>query len=259
MPEIAEVEIVRRGLEPLCGQKIERIQAQPRLGIYEHKERLRGQSVETVQRRGKLLGLELKNGEFITIHLRMTGHLSLSAEPSARAQIDFDQDVLTFTDSRGFGTVDVAAADEFATKLGPDLFDDDIRAVAADAKTSKSRRATKAVLLDQTAVAGIGNYLADESLWRQKIHPQTPWNQLSVKQRLDVLQAARDIALKALAAGGVSIRDYKAVDGSSGTMQNQLLCYGQSGLPCARCQTILLKTKVAGRGTTFCPSCQWNF
>lgn len=258
VPEIAEVEIVRRGLQPLVGQRLMRIETQyEKLGIYGKEKPLLRRPLVRLRRRGKLLGLELEGGELIAIHFRMTGHLSLN-QPSEkdRVRFDFTNDQLCFTDPRGFGTVDLLSLDQFLGKTGPDLFDDPLTEALEPARVANSKRAAKAVILDQTVVGGIGNYLADESLWLQGVHPQQHWDLLSSEQQRGVLENARATALKAVQAGGVSIRDYSAVDGTSGEMQNQLQCYGRAGLPCLRCGTALVKTRVAGRGTTYCPSCQ---
>ncbi|WP_315984748.1 zinc finger domain-containing protein, partial [Enterococcus faecium] len=110
--------------------------------------------------------------------------------------------------------------------------------------------------LDQAVVAGIGNYVVDEALWEAKLSPSAVTADVSQVDFLAALHSARDVALMALARGGVSIRDYKHTDGSKGTMQEALKCYGRAGQPCLRCGTLLEKTKVAGRGTTYCPTCQ---
>jgi len=190
----------------------------------------------------------------------MTGHLALDhPDDRDRVRFDFSENLLSFSDSRGFGTVDLLSSEQFHAKTGPDLFDADVadlKALASAPRLSASRRAAKAVILDQHVLGGIGNYLADESLWRAQVHPQTPWNLLTSTERSEVFSQARLVATAALEHGGVSIRDYSAVDGSRGEMQNELQCYGRAGLPCLRCHDILEKTRVAGRGTTYCPGCQ---
>lgn len=257
MPEIAEVELVRLGLERLQGQELRDLEVSTRkLGIAGREIELLGCRVVDLRRKGKLLGIELDHGDVIAIHLRMTGNLSFAEAPGWRVRFAFNDDTLFFDDPRGFGTVDVLGAGEFGTRLGPDLFSADLKAIASDPKHSSSRRAAKAVLLDQAVVAGIGNYIADESLWRCSINPTARWSALSVEQRLALLEAAAEIGRQALEHGGVTIRDYRRPDGQAGEMQLLLECYGRVGQPCLRCGEALDKTKVAGRGTTFCPRCQ---
>lgn len=257
MPEIAEVELVRLGLERLQGQELRDLEVSTRkLGIAGREIELLGCRVVDLRRKGKLLGIELDHGDVIAIHLRMTGNLSFAEAPGWRVRFAFNEDTLFFSDPRGFGTVDLLAASEFATHLGPDLFDADLAALAADPRISSSRRSTKAVLLDQSVVAGIGNYIADETLWRCSIAPTARWSELSFEQRLALLETAGEIGRQALDKGGVTIRDYRRPDGQEGEMQLLLDCYGRAGQPCLRCEEPLAKTKVAGRGTTFCPRCQ---
>ena len=260
MPEIAEVELVRRDLSPLCGQPLERAECEERLGLHADRSALAGRRVLELHRHGKLLGLELEGGDVITCHLRMTGHLALhgGGEDIAlvaplRALLRFEESLLTFSDPRGFGTLDLVALADFGSGLGPDLFALDPN---RPAPAPKGRRAVKAVLLDQKLIAGIGNYLADEALWEISVNPQTPCNLLGEGVWDQLVRAARASARITLAAGGVSIRDYRRPDGSEGSGQELLRCYGRAGKPCLRCGAMLLKSKVAGRGTTFCPTCQ---
>lgn len=256
MPEIAEVEIVRRGLSRLEGQELERFKATEKMKAHGQEERLIGHRLIRVIRHGKLLGFDFQQA-ILTAHLRMTGRFVFSADPKARAELLFDRGPLSFLDPRGFATMEIIEPEEWPMGLGPDLW-----SVVPDPdwlpseKTQNSRRATKAVLLDQKVLAGIGNYLADEALWRSSISPTAPANSLSPDQWRQLIEEAGLVSRAALEHGGTTIRDYVNTEGQSGRGQNELQAYGRAGLPCVRCQTVLEKGRVAGRGTTWCPNCQ---
>jgi len=256
MPEIAEVEL-RRELRPLVGAQLSEITVEDGRLALEDPALVREQEVTDIVRRGKLLGLLFANDEVVACHLRMTGSLGWKRAPHTRAILTFvDGRQLFFADPRGFGTLEILRKEDFGSSIGPDLLDDPEKLKGLWEKASRSRRAIKAVLLDQHVIGGIGNYLADESLFRARINPQTPTSLLGDERWDELCVAAHEIAGEALEHGGVSIRDYKHVDGSSGEMQNQLLCYGRAGHGCVRCGTTLVASKVGGRGTTHCPNCQ---
>lgn len=256
MPEIGEVELVRRGLEPIVGSTlIDLAVPDIRLGEAESFEMLRGRIVSDTVRHGKLLGIGF-GGLVLALHLRMTGKLLLERSDRARLLLEFDPaGPLSFADPRRFGTAEVVERSLFGAGLGPDLIGGDA-ATALKETGARSRRALKAVILDQSAVAGIGNYVADESLWLSQLHPEAPANTLAEADWDRLIDAARKVVTEAIEAGGASFRDYRRTDGSSGSMQERLLCYGHEGEPCARCGTVLVKRSVAGRGSTFCSACQ---
>jgi formamidopyrimidine-DNA glycosylase len=251
MPELAEVEITRRQLLPLVGQQLLAVDIiDPKLAGADQPVTA---VLDDVCRVGKRLGFVI--GELcLSCHLRMTGKLLLGAQPQARALLRFDTATVSFVDSRRFGTLVWVNRAHFADGLGPDLLDP-----ASDQCWSavvRSHRAIKAVLLDQTVIAGIGNYMVDEALWRSRIHPAQSVTEVGQERWQAAVSAARDVAGQALAAGGVSVRDYLQPSGASGQAQLQLECYGRAGQGCIRCHTTLAKTVVGGRGTTWCPDCQ---
>lgn len=190
----------------------------------------------------------------LTVHLRMTGRFSPTRERHTRAILRFSDGTDVFlVDPRGFGRVEWRSARDWHGSLGPDLLDEAAwEAIVA----RRSGRAVKAVLLDQGFVAGIGNYMADESLFAARVHPRMSWDDLARGDRIRVLDAARTCALRMLDAGGVSLSDYRTPDGSLAAGQDLLVCYGRAGRPCERCATPLARGVVAGRGTTWCPTCQ---
>lgn len=256
MPEIGEVELVRRGLEPLIGSTVAALSLNDsRLGSVEQFAALQGRQVTDTVRHGKLLGIGFDD-LVLAIHLRMTGKLLWERSPKARLLLEFDPaGTLSFADQRRFGTAEVVAREDFGATLGPDLLAGD----ATDALIKageRSRRAVKAVILDQQVVAGIGNYIADEALWRAALHPELPANKLTAADWQLLVDSAREVATTAIEAGGASFRDYRRTDGSLGTMQDLMKCYGRDGEPCLRCGSTLTKRTVAGRGSTFCTDCQ---
>ncbi|HET6174617.1 MAG TPA: bifunctional DNA-formamidopyrimidine glycosylase/DNA-(apurinic or apyrimidinic site) lyase [Gaiellales bacterium] len=271
MPELPEVETVRRRLEPyLTGRTLTEVEILDyRLTAPEPPEavaaRLTGMRVEAVGRRGKYLLLELGDGAALTVHLRMTGNLLwLQAPPEhdppflrARAQLD-DGSYLAYTDIRRFGTWLVAedgAEALLAGKLGPEPLGDWTSADLARALAGR-KAAVKAALLDQRVVAGVGNIYADEALWAARVHPAAPAGRLSRARVVRVHDAVRASLQAGIDAQGASIRDFRTPDGGYGSAQERFAAYGRGGEPCERCGTPLRRTVIAQRGTTYCPRCQ---
>ena len=245
MPEIAEVETVRLGLLPLKGQVLKEIEAEDKFFL---PEILLGQKLEDVKRHGKLLGFYFEDS-VVSAHLRMTGKFLYRDAKHRRARLRFSRDELFFVDPRGFGTLNLT--EEWPGDLGPDIW----QSPRFIPKT-ESRRAIKAFILDQKQVAGIGNYLADESLFAAGIHPETPAKNLSPDDWRRLLGAARKLSKKVLSLGGVSLRDYKNTEDLEGLGEELLQIYGHGGEPCPICSQILIKTRFAGRGTVLCSVCQ---
>lgn len=255
MPELAEVEIVRQQLAAAWQQQpLQHLEIRDEKLAHLQQEQipLLQTPVQQVLRHGKRLGVVLPDG-VLTIHLRMTGSLVTGDNPRARLVLVVGEQPWSFVDSRRFGTVTVQTVEDWRQGLGPDLWDP---ASLPTWEAYSSSRAVKAVMLDQHIVAGVGNYMADESLWRAKIYPLQPWSTLSNEQRHDLWQATTDISRMMAQHGGVSLRDYRQTDGSSGSGQLLLECYGRKQQPCVRCGTLLCWRQVAGRGTTWCPVCQ---
>jgi formamidopyrimidine-DNA glycosylase len=256
VPEIAEVEIVRRGLSRLEGQDLESFKASEKMKAHGQEDRVIGRRVTRVIRHGKLLGFDFEQA-ILTAHLRMTGRFVFSPDQPARAEMRFSKDQVSFLDPRGFATMEVIDPEDWPMGLGPDLW-----SVLPDPdwlppeKVMSSKRAAKAVLLDQKVLAGIGNYLADEALWRSSVSPTARAVSLSPHQWRQLIEEAGVVSKAALQHGGTTIRDYVDTEGQSGSGQNELQAYGRAGLPCLRCHSTLEKGRVAGRGTTWCPSCQ---
>jgi formamidopyrimidine-DNA glycosylase len=253
MPEAAEVELVKRGLEDVLpeGTVLTRVDIfDPKINFQEDLP------VKTygVRRKGKLIGIDLEE-KTIALHLRLAGRIVIGYDESARAILRFknqDQVMISFADPRRFATMKVVERDQFGSDLGIDLLTGNI-----DLWTPpNSRRAVKTVMLDQKEIAGIGNYLIDEALWINQINPTRRFNQLSEDQAKQIAYSARDVAKKALQVGGMSVKDYVNLFGEEGSFQDSLSAYGRAGRECYRCGKNLEKTTVGGRGTTYCSFCQ---
>ncbi len=273
MPELPEVETVRRQLEPvLAGRTIARAEiADARLtrphDPLETAVELTGEQVEAVARRGKYLLLRFRSGRVLVIHLRMTGSLShaptgaLPTDAHRRAVLSLDDGVdVAYRDVRRFGTWLLLEPDDvdgyIDARVGPEPLDARFTARTLAAALAGRRAPVKAVLLDQRALAGVGNIYADEALWRSRIHPLTPAASLDAARVQALHRAIRRVLLTGIERQGSTLRDYRLPDGGSGAMQREFKVYGLAGEPCDRCGTPIDKLRVAGRGTWFCPSCQ---
>jgi formamidopyrimidine-DNA glycosylase len=273
VPELPEVETVRRRLEPaLVGRRFEHVEIDdPRLTRPEDPAEvateLTGERVEALERRGKYLVVRFESGRVLLIHLRMTGTLLHVAPgkptdvPHRRAVVNLDDgsDVV-YRDVRRFGTwllVEPDTLDPYlAQRLGGEPLGRTFTTRSLAASLANRKAPVKAALLDQRTLAGLGNIYVDEALWRARIHPLLPARELG----LDDVRALREGIKRALEAGiqrqGATLRDYRQPDGSAGSMQDEFKVYGRLGEPCDRCGTLIEKTRVAGRGTWYCPACQ---
>ena len=274
MPELPEVETIRASLAPgLAGRTFRRVRIDdPRLTRPEPPEvvaaELEGERVADVRRRGKYLIVAFESGRHLLVHLRMTGNVLHPApdgyqdDPHVRAVVNLDDgsDVI-YRDVRRFGTWDLLEPGDLeayfaARRLGGEPLERGFTTKSLAAALAGRRAPVKAALLDQRAVAGVGNIYADEALWYARIHPLTPAGHLD---ELEVA-ALRDGVRKALRLGikrqGATLRDYRRADGGEGAMQNEFRVYGREGEPCERCGTPIAKTRAGGRGTWYCPACQ---
>jgi len=272
MPELPEVETVRASLEPkLVGRRFEEVEIHDSrltrpVDPAEVAAELEGERVSAVDRRGKYLIVRFESGLVLLIHLRMTGNLVHSrngalAQAHLRAVVRLDDgsDVI-YRDVRRFGTWLVLAADEvdtyLAARLGLEPLERTFSARDLGERLVGRRISIKAALLDQRILAGVGNIYADEALWRARIDPRRPAGELD-RGELGKLHRGIRRALEAgIARQGATLRDYRTPEGAAGTMQDEFKVYGRGGEPCPRCGTPIAKTRIAGRGTWFCPGCQ---
>ena len=271
MPELPEVETVRRQLEPLIrGRRIADFELAPgaeRLlrGASQDAVRaqLRGRSFGSVDRRGKYLGLHLDDERCCVVHLRMTGSLRFREpdapdEPFTRAVFQLaDGYQLRFVDIRKFGTIDVV--DEMADalpELGPEPLGNEFSVDALRDALSGRTIALKAALLDQRNIAGIGNIYADEALFIARLHPEVPAGALRPNERAALHTAIREVLEEGVAHGGASFRDYTDTAGEEGEQQYYVRVFRRTDQPCDKCATPIRRTIVGGRATHWCPKCQ---
>ncbi len=274
MPELPEVETVRRGLiTSLVGQKIAGVEVLRPQSIgfptpADFEQSLLGHSVLDVSRRGKYLLIHLDQGAHLGVHLRMSGRLLVTwtdqpLGPHVRVRILLEQEQeLRFEDMRVFGRLWYVPRGEALEKvitglqhLGPEPLDNFSGKDLFD-RLKKRTQPIKTALLDQSVVAGIGNIYADESLFGAKINPLRPAQSLTLDE-LDTLTTVIQSTLsQAIALGGSTLRDYTDIRGVNGNYQEEAWVYARKGAPCRVCGTTVARIRLAGRSTCFCPYCQ---
>jgi formamidopyrimidine-DNA glycosylase len=293
MPELPEVETVRRQLEPaVLGRTIERVEVLDERWTRPEDPRaaeraLAGRRIEGARRRGKYLILDLDGDLVLVMHLRMTGNLLLQPGDSqatadlmhrerfggprlyesppeerhlrVRFVLD-DGSQLWFTDARRFGHGIVLAADDlaeyFAPRLGVEPLSDELTPEVLLALAANRKAPLKSFLLNQTGVAGIGNIYADEALFRAHLHPLSPAGSMRLEHAEDLVEGIVAALELGLDKGGSSIDDYRDARGERGSMQDEFLVHVREGEPCMRCGETIRRIVVSGRSTYFCPGCQ---
>lgn len=291
MPELPEVETIRSLLSPgVKNQCIEKVVIRlPRLleqvNANTFKKAVQGKSIVSLTRRGKYLLFELPT-QFFVIHLGMTGQLiftpknfhenrkfirTITGLQRAKGVHPVDKHThiifyfsqgsrMLFRDTRTFGKIFLTGKTWWQhprlAKLGPEPLDINLPQFVRKAKWWNSCRPIKALLLDQSVLAGIGNIYADEALFRANIHPLSPVNKLTRQDILKLLRAARVVLKKGIRNAGTSFSDYMKPDGTEGRNFEKLMVYGRAGQKCRKCGDVLQKILVAQRGTVFCPHCQ---
>jgi formamidopyrimidine-DNA glycosylase len=273
MPELPEVESVRRQLEPaLVGRRFEHVEiADARLvRPFEPAEvaaELEGERVQAVDRRGKYLIVRFESGRVLLIHLRMTGSLrharrgTLQDDRHRRAVVRLDDGSdVTYRDVRRFGTwllLEPGEAEPYlAAKVGDEPLDAVFTAAHLGRRLAGRSAPLKAALLDQRTLAGMGNIYVDEALWRARLHPLRPAGSLDEDELRRLHRGIRAALARGIARQGSTLRDYRLPDGAAGGMQDEFKVYGRAGEPCPRCRTPIERTRVSGRGTWYCPHCQ---
>lgn len=275
MPELPEVETVRRDLERLViGRKITSCRVAPDtarlvqlLTPAEFCRQLTGRTIAGLRRRGKYLIIDLDDGRAWVVHRRMSGNVLYRrpAEPPddyVRAVFGLDDGhELRWTDLRKFGTMWlVEDATMVMESLGPEPLDAEFTPGVLRERAGKRSAPIKSVLLDQSVLAGMGNLYTDEALHHAKIHPLRPANSLKPAD-FDRLHAGIIAALRMGIAGrgsslGTTLRDHINVDGAPGQNQETVRAYGREGMACYECGAVMRRIKVGGRSSVFCPKCQ---
>ena len=274
MPELPEVETIAHGLQAvLRGRRVCHVEVLwPRIvdrpAPSEFCERLTGATVETIGRRGKYLVLSLDNGQTLLSHLRMSGRFALrshqaEAEATVRhvhLRMQTDEGLcLLYIDPRKFGRFYlVDDPDEVLGHLGPEPLDPTLRPEDLHARFATRRIAIKQLLLDQRAIAGLGNIYANEILWQAQIHPRRETCSLSTEEWQRLWQAMRRVITESLQAGGTTLNDrhYLSPTGEIGGFAPRLKIYGREDKACPRCGGIIRRIVQGQRSTYYCPVCQ---
>ena len=287
MPELPEVEVVRRGIAThVVGRTFTDVEVSGHRVARRHlpgpadlADRLRGRAVAAARRRGKYLWLELDGqgadaaGEALVIHLGMSGQLLVEApeaprEKHAHALFDLsDGRQLRFVDQRTFGGLQLVplVADRFGdrtvpqiiTHIAPDPLEPVFDQQAVGRAIRRRRTQLKRALLDQALVSGIGNIYADEALWRARLHGERATDKLTAAAARQVLEHAADVMTEALGHGGTSFDSlYVNVNGAGGYFERSLNAYGRQGKPCRRCGTLMVREAFMNRSSFSCPRCQ---
>ncbi len=276
MPELPEVETMRRGIEPIVGSRIVSItrpacNRRPILispSIAEIQDRTTGKRISRIGRRGKRILIELEDLQVLVVEPRMTGLVLLVEPPTPDhlrlriALTDTVHDEVLFWDRRGLGTVRLLSGEEAATVLGTAKIGRDALDITANElrdQLSSSRRAVKVALLDQKHVAGIGNLYAAEILYLAEVDPRTRCDRLSKPQWARIHHAISEVLTEAIRHEGSTLSDgtYRNALNEDGGYQNYHRVYDRAGLPCPRCENAIIRRIVqAQRSTFFCPHCQ---
>ena len=276
MPELPEVEVVRRGLtEHVTGRTVAAVEVRHPRSVRRHlageldfAARLCGTHVRAAQRRGKYLWLDLGEGQVLLAHLGMSGQMRIQPPGAAdethlRVRFRFADDgpELRFIDQRTFGGLSVedvvAGLPTPVAHIARDPLDPLFEPDAVVTGIRQRRTGLKRALLDQTLVSGIGNIYADEALWRARLHGSRSTATLTRTQGRTVLAAVREVMTAALAAGGTSFDAlYVNINGASGYFDRSLAAYGQAGRPCPRCGTAIRRESFMNRSSYSCPRCQ---
>lgn len=281
MPELPEVETVRRGLAPLMeGHVITRAEVRRpdlRWPLPERMaERLTGQRVQALRRRSKYILADLSGGEVLLIHLGMSGRMLIAppegalamvgdyvhatGTPAKHDHIELTMDSgarITFNDPRRFGMWDLfRGSHPLLDGIGPEPFSNGFSPAWLGAQLAGRRTPVKAALLDQGNVAGLGNIYVCEVLFRAGIHPATLAGSLTEAQVDGLVPLIRAVLAEAIEAGGSSLRDYRQADGELGYFQHAFRVYGREGAPCPTCGAPVARIVQSGRSSFFCPDCQ---
>ncbi|NLL43941.1 MAG: DNA-formamidopyrimidine glycosylase [Firmicutes bacterium] len=274
MPELPEVETVRRSLSPvILNQPIKSLNVYyerilQHVSPAQFRRQLTGSCFINLTRRGKYLIFQLDNDLEMVAHLRMTGRLiyfsdaKIELAKHTSAVFGFESGgELRFEDVRKFGTIDLVPRGKYEqikglSTLGVEPLSQEFTVEHLQELTRKRSAKIKGLLLDQTKIAGLGNIYADESLFMAGIHPEREAGSLNLRELKKLHQAIVEVLQEAIVGQGTTLRDYRTGYGREGSFQNKLQIYGKKGEKCPRCGVDLEYKKVAGRTSHFCPACQ---
>lgn len=282
MPELPEVENIKRGLQVLRGQKIMKVSVLLPQTVFgrsnirqasikkarEFENELKGEVVLSVERRGKNLIFKMKNGKILVSHLKMTGQFiydpTRKIEPTKHARIIFElsKGRLFFNDIRRFGYVIYYPSEKYLEEsghfndIGLEPFDSELTPEFLEAEFKKRKTNVKTLLMSQKVVAGLGNIYVDEACFAAGVKPTRRTEDLNSKEIKKLHDSIRKILTNAIELGGSSIRNYKLASGKEGSFVKMHQVYGKYGEPCPKCKNKLEKMVIGGRTTIFCKNCQ---
>jgi formamidopyrimidine-DNA glycosylase len=280
MPELPEVETVRRGLAPVMeGQRFASVsqnRADLRFPFPEHfVERLTGKTLIRLGRRAKFLTAELSSGEVLVMHLGMTGRFTVEAAKlgefhhatgtdPAHDHVVFrmeDGTSVTYNDPRRFGFMELWPAQQFEAyprlmAMGPEPLSNHFSAAYLDGALKDKKTPIKSALLDQSVIAGLGNIYVCEALWRAKVSPKRLARSVPGQRAARLAPAINEVIAEAIEAGGSSISDFANASGELGYFQHRFAVYDREGEACRTCGDTIRRLVQSGRSTFYCPSCQ---
>lgn len=268
MPELPEVETIRRDLaHDIRGKRIENVQILHPKVIKEpspeqFKRRLKGVTFKDFLRRAKVLIIEFSSGDYLVVHLRMTGQLIYSKKKQDKARVIFclsNGEYLNFNDQRLFAQLHLVSdwrKLKFIQSLGPEPLEKDFTLDKFKQMLATKRTKIKPLLLDQKFIAGIGNIYAQEALFVAGILPTRPANKINSPEVNQLYQAIQEILKEAIQYKGSSVDNYVNGRGEQGKYHLRLKVYARKGQPCFKCPGKIEKSSLGGRGTCFCPKCQ---
>jgi len=277
MPELPEVETVKRGLEPVMqGFKFERVTLN-RLNLRfpfdkNFISRIQGKILTSLIRRGKFLKATLSSNDVLYMHLGMSGRFSIDNDLTAlynsnnstnpkHNHVIFEMSngvVVTYNDPRRFGFMELIAPGEPSRldKMGPEPLDNMFNAPYLFNKLSGKKSAIKSALLDQSIIGGLGNIYVCEAIFKAKISPKRLAGSLTIKETEILVNEIKGVIKKAIEAGGSSLKDFASVDGNLGYFQHSFEVYGQEKKPCVVCKTPIERIIQSGRSSFYCKACQ---
>ncbi|MBI5557567.1 MAG: bifunctional DNA-formamidopyrimidine glycosylase/DNA-(apurinic or apyrimidinic site) lyase [Deltaproteobacteria bacterium] len=273
MPELPEVEVIRRGLIPYVVDRVidaitfssKKLRVPiPRADLLHH---LKGRCIRAINRRGKYLLFAVENDALMVVHLGMTGKLGIfpaTAPPTLHDHVVFsfrDGVQMRYNDVRRFGFIRVLTPDQLQKndpfqQLGREPLENNFSGRYLKKMAGRRLQPVKNFLLDSRMVAGIGNIYANEILFYSRLHPATPIGSLTLPKWETVAEKTREVLTRAIAKGGSSISDFVNSSGQKGYFQLELMVYGRTGERCKLCSAIIEKRIIGGRSSFFCPVCQ---
>ena len=282
MPELPEVETVRRGLQPVMEGRVITSAAINRPDLrwpfpVDMAGRLTGKRVLALRRRSKYILADLESGETLIIHLGMSGRMLISGAilgefhyahpaPAKHDHVVLDMEGgarVTFNDARRFGSMDLIATDAAEThmllrSLGPEPLGNAFSGPYLIERLKDRNTPIKSALLDQGVIAGLGNIYVCEVLFRARINPARKAGQIAAIRVAGLVPIIRDVLAEAIEAGGSSLRDYRQADGELGYFQHSFKVYGREGMPCVAtgCTSVITRISQSGRSSFYCPTCQ---